>query len=238
MIVTCPACATRTNFQNALRAPGSVKITCRACGHKWIEIEDDEIIDVDLFRRPLDSMPRPAVQDAEEVDQDVQRLVEAARAADDSLLEQRQQRRKSFYRWGAYAASVAACLSVFALFPEFFVRTAPASVRAYSALGIDVNLYGLEIRRVKQQHAIVKGVRVLTITGDVVNVTDDTQKIPWLRFGLRDVKSAEVYQWTLNTESRPLRAGEITSFVTRVAAPPESASDVQIRFAHEQETQS
>ncbi len=33
---------------------------------------------------------------------------------------------------------------------------------------------------------------------------------------------AEVYTWTLDTGARPLRAGESTSFVTRVASPPES----------------
>jgi zinc-ribbon domain len=238
MIVTCPSCATRTNFQNALRAPGNVKITCRSCGHKWIEIEDDDIVDLDPYRRPLDTLPRPIVQEADEVDRDVQRLMDAARETDEAFEAKRLSRRKSLLNWVGYGACLTALLASFTLFPEAIVGAAPAAIRAYDALGVGVNLYGLEIRRVEQQHAIIKGVRVLTIKGDIVNVTDAVRRIPWLRFGMRDVTSAEVYHWTLDTEARPLKGGEATSFVTRVAAPPEAASDVQIRFAHESETKS
>ncbi len=238
MIVTCPSCATRTNFQNALRAPGNVKITCRACGHKWIEIEDDDIVDLDPYRRPLDTLPRQVVQEADEVDKDVQRLIEAARETDEAFLAQRQSRRASLRNWAGYAACVMVGLAGFTLFPEHIVGAAPAALRVYEAIGVGVNVYGLEIRKVEQQHAIVKGVRVLTIKGDIVNVTDDTRKIPWMRFGMRDVNAREVYQWTLDTEARPLKPGEATSFVTRVAAPPDSANDVEIRFAHETEIKS
>ncbi len=242
MIVTCPSCATRTNFQNALRAPGNVKITCRACGHKWIEIEDDDIVDLDPYRRPLDSLPRQIVQEADEVDReidrDVQRLIDAARETDEAFLAQRQSRRIAMRNWAGYAACVIAGLASFTLFPEKIVSAAPAAIRAYEALGVGVNVYGLEIRKVEQQHAIVKGVRVLTIKGDIVNITDDMRRIPWMRFGMRDVKSNEVYHWTLDTEARPLKPGEATSFVTRVAAPPDSANDVEIRFAHETEIKS
>ncbi len=240
MIVTCPSCATRTNFQNALRAPGNVRITCRACGHKWIEVEDDDIVDLDPYRRPLDNLPRMVVQEADEVDRnldrDVQRLIDAARETEDSLLAQRHSRRKAMRNWAGYGACLMGLLASFTLFPETIVGAAPAAIRAYEALGVGVNLYGLEIRKVEQQHAIVKGVRVLTIKGDIVNVTDKVRMIPWLRFGMRDVKASEVYHWTLDTEARPLKPGEATSFVTRVAAPPETASDVEIRFAHESET--
>ncbi len=238
MIVTCPSCATRTNFQNALRAKGNVRITCRSCGHKWIEIEDDEIIDLDPYRRPLDNLPRPVVQEADDVDRDVQRLMDAARQTDEAFLAQHQARRAAMRNWAGYAACLMAGFASLTLFPEKIVSAAPAAIRAYEALGVGVNIYGLEIRKVEQQHAIVNGVRVLTIKGDIVNITDDTRRIPWMRFGMRDVKSGEVYHWTLDTEARPLKPGEATSFVTRVAAPPESATDVEIRFAHETEIKS
>jgi hypothetical protein len=108
------------------------------------------------------------------------------------------------------------------------------TVRAYDAMGYSVNIYGLEVRRVEQQYVIVDGVRVLTIKGEVSNVSNSTQKIPWLRFGLKDGQQSEVYNWTLDTEARPLRAGESTNFVTRVASPPEIAKNLQIR-AHRDE---
>jgi transcription elongation factor Elf1 len=244
MIVTCPSCATRTTFHNALRASGSVKITCRSCGHKWIEIDDDDYVtEASPYRPMIDARAKAEtlafgksqIQDAEEVDHDVERLVEQARLADEAFFAKQQARTRTARNWGVYAALLVAALSGFTLFPETIVKAAPSAMRAYEAMGMSVNVYGLEIKGIKQQHAIINGVRVLTIKGEVVNVTGDMRKIPWLRFGLRDGGKAEVYDWTLNTEARPLRPGESTSFVTRVAAPPESARDVEIRFAREAE---
>jgi hypothetical protein len=126
-------------------------------------------------------------------------------------------------------------LGAAASFPEIVVSIAPITVRAYDAAGYSVNIYGLEVRRIEQQHAIVDGIRVLTIKGEITNVSNAAQKIPWLRFGLDDGNKLEVYSWTLDTGARPLRAGETTNFVTRVASPPETAKNVQIRFAHANE---
>jgi hypothetical protein len=242
MIVTCPSCATRTSFTNALRAPGSVKITCRTCGHKWIEIDDpDPIVDAVAYRlseaEPASHriFGRARVQDAEEVDQDIERLVEKARIADEAFQARQHSRTVTLRNWGFFGVTVAAVLASFTAFPEIVVKAAPAAIKAYDAIGLDVNIYGLDIRNIKQQHAIVNGVRVLTIKGDVANISDDTKKLPWLRFGLKDSGAAEVYQWTLNTETRPLKPGEVTSFITRVAAPPEAAAHVEIRFARETE---
>jgi zinc-ribbon domain len=237
MIVTCPSCATRHDFANALRAPGDVRITCKACGNRWIELEDDDIIDVEPVRR-FGRHPRPSrlieydddERHAEPDDGEVRRLVEAAHQAQAGFAERQAARKRTMRQWTIYAFVAMVPFFGFGLFPEKVVSAAPAAVKAYEALGVGINIYGLEIRRVQQQHAMVKGVRVLTIRGDIVNITGQTHKIPWLRFGLRDEKSAEVYNWTLDTASRPL-----TSFMTRVASPPEKAVDVQIRFAHEDE---
>ena len=79
---------------------------------------------------------------------------------------------------------------------------------------------------------------MIAIKGEVVNVSGTDRKIPWLRFGLKSVEHQEVYQWQLDTESRPLRPGEAKSFVTRVASPPETANTVEIRFARAEEISS
>ncbi len=240
MIVTCPSCATRHDFANALRAPGDVRITCKACGNRWIELEDDDIIDVEPVRG-FGSRSKPSRlieyddHHAEPDDGEVRRLVEAAHQAQADFAERQAARKRTMRQWTIYAAVAMVPFFGFGLFPEKVVSAAPAAVKAYEALGVGINIYGLEIRRVQQQHALVKGVRVLTIRGDIVNISNQSRKIPWLRFGLRDEKSAEVYNWTLDTASRPLQAGEVTSFMTRVASPPEKAVDVQIRFAHEDE---
>jgi hypothetical protein len=118
------------------------------------------------------------------------------------------------------------------------VVAAPITIKVYEKLGYSVNIYGLDIRRVEQKHTIINGARVLTIKGEVSNATSDIRKIPWLRFGLHGDDGKELYSWTLDTASRPLRPGETTSFVTRVAAAPELSKNLEIRFAHPDEISS
>jgi len=117
------------------------------------------------------------------------------------------------------------------LFPEQVVSAAPVTLKAYQRLGYDINVYGLDIRRIERQHAIVNGTRVLSVKGEILNISGDTRKLPWLRFALEDDGGKELYSWTLDTAARPLRPGETTTFTTRVQAPPETSTHLKIRFA-------
>ena len=165
----------------------------------------------------------------------MKRLVEASRRAKEAFAVKKRQRLGRLRGWAILGACLLTPVAAAASFPEFVVSMAPVTVRAYDAVGYNVNIYGLEVRRIEQQHAFVDGVRVLSIKGEISNISNSTQKIPWLRFALNDGRPAEVYTWTLDTGARPLRAGESTSFVTRVASPPETAKNLQIRFAHRDE---
>ncbi len=120
-------------------------------------------------------------------------------------------------------------------FPEQVVKAAPITATIYEWMGQRVNIYGLEIRKVEMQHLLVEGKRVISIKGEIANVSGGSRKIPWLRFGLTDNGHAEVYNWNLDTNARPLSPGENTNFVTRIASPPETASNLEIRFARADE---
>jgi hypothetical protein len=108
-------------------------------------------------------------------------------------------------------------------------------MRFFDYAGVKVNIYGLEVRRIEQQHVIVDGTRVISIRGEIINVSDSDRKVPSLRFTLQNNVNGEVYAWTLDSGIRPLRPGEMTTFTTRVASPPPQAENVQIRFAHADE---
>ncbi len=203
-------------------------ISCASCGHRWIESRAIEIVDVSP-RMPT------VIEHGFEPDSEVKRLVEVAKQAREAFALKRRQKLKRLRGWAILVACLVAPLGAAASFPEVVVGVAPIAIRAYDAMGYNVNIYGLEVRRIEQQHAIVDGTRVLTIKGEITNISTAAQKIPWLRFALDDGNSLEVYTWTLDTGARPLRAGETTNFVTRVASPPESAKNVQIRFAHANE---
>jgi predicted Zn finger-like uncharacterized protein len=229
MIISCPSCATHYNFPDQRLSGDGMAINCAACGHGWIEGRAVEIVDISPRKLPA------VIEHGFEPDSEVKRLVEAARRAKEAFAVKKRQRLGRLRGWAILGACMAMPVAAAAAFPEFVVRVAPVTVRAYDAAGYSVNIYGLEIRRVEQQHAFVDGVRVLSIKGEISNISNSTRKIPWLRFALNDGRPAELYAWTLDTGARPLRAGESTSFVTRVASPPETAKNLQIRFAHRDE---
>jgi hypothetical protein len=166
-----------------------------------------------------------------DADREIKRLVDASCAAQEAFEVQRRERQRRRRGWIAFAAAVAAPFILVALFPEQVVRVAPAAALFYEGAGIAVNIYGLEIRPIDQQHMILDGTHVLAIKGDIVNVSGSDRKVPSLRFILRDRASKDVYAWTVASSIRPLRPGEMTSFTTRVASPPATAETVQIRFA-------
>jgi hypothetical protein len=182
----------------------------------------------------VDTPPRnlPAVIEHEEAPEvEARRLASMAREAEERFAAIKAKKQRRARNWMFYAAFAAAPFTAAALMPETVVGAVPISIKAYEALGYDVNIYGLDVRRVERQHAIVDGKRILTLKGDISNISTETRRIPWLRFALTDALGKELYTWSLDTGARPLRAGETTGFITRVQAPPEAAQNVKIRFA-------
>lgn len=235
MIISCPSCATRYDWPSRQPPPEGMTLTCRGCGHSWIEARSLEVIDVVAHEAPR-GLPPPLIDHGFEPEGEVSRLMEAAREAREAHAERRRRRLRSLQAWGIFAALATSPFAAAAALPEQVVKVAPAAIGVYARLGYDVNIYGLEVRRVEQQHVTANGTRVLTIKGDIANTTSSARKIPWLRFALLAANGKdELYHWTLDTGARPLRPGEVTGFITRVASPPETAGRVQIRFAHADE---
>jgi predicted Zn finger-like uncharacterized protein len=224
MIVSCPSCTTRYDLAEHRQSASELTITCRNCGHRWREMPIIDVVDV-----PSRAVAR-VIDHGHEPEIDVQRLVEAARGAQEQFKVLRKARMKRISGWASLAVFVVTPFLAAAVMPETVVVAAPITIKVYEKLGYSVNIYGLDIRRVEQQHTIINGARVLTIKGEVSNATSD--------IALHGGDAKELYTWTLDTASRPLRPGETTSFVTRVAAAPELAKDLEIRFAHPDEISS
>jgi predicted Zn finger-like uncharacterized protein len=228
MIVSCPTCTTRYDVGDHV-GHEPFKVTCHACGHHWQELPMIEIKDITAAVLPA------IIEEVEEHQFDVNSLVEAARSAQLEYKAKKLERTKTLGGWASLLL-VAASPFIFAwAAPEATVMAAPISALAYEKLGHEVNLYGLEIRRVEQVNKSSSGQHVLTVKGEISNPTNQIRKIPALRFALTDDAGQEIYTWTIDTAARPLRPGETTAFNTRVLAPPEFAQKLQIRFAHANE---
>lgn len=180
-----------------------------------------------------DSAFRPQPLDL--LDPDIRRLLAAGRQAEAHFNDQRKRRRTQLACWLGLGLFALLPGGLLAAMPDRVVATLPATAALYQTVGRTVNVYGVEIRSVDVQNLLLDGQRVMSVKGEIVNVSQFSRKIPWLRFGLRRADGREVYHWQLDTDARPLRPGETRTFTTRLAAPPETATRIEIRFAHADE---
>lgn len=111
------------------------------------------------------------------------------------------------------------------------VAAVPETAALYAALGLPVNLRGLELRGVKSMVFRENGVELLIVQGEIVNVAGVGRTAPLLRFSLRDGKGAEIYAWNASPDVIDLGAGGKATFRKRLASPPAEAAEVLVRFA-------
>jgi hypothetical protein len=113
---------------------------------------------------------------------------------------------------------------------EGVVRAAPRFAALYELAGIGVNIRGMEFANVVVGREYDNGLPVLAVRGEIVNVAQRSLDVPRVRFGLRDNSRQEIYHWSVAVASDRLAPDERASFVTRLAAPPAAARDVELRF--------
>lgn len=204
---------------------------CPTCGHELLETKAIEIFD-EGPKRPLMLTAEYGADPGADLDDEARRLAEAARLTAERHREQRASRRATRRGWSILALVCLLPLAGAAAFPESIVRAAPAAARIYSLAGLEVNAYGFTIQGAASELQMEAGAPLLAVRGEVVNVTDMALPAPALSFILRDKAGREAYAWTLDgVDTRTVEPGEATSFLTRVAAPPAQAHDVEIRFA-------
>lgn len=188
------------------------------------------VIDVTPQKTTPDNLP--AVVQEPDTQHHAARIAKAVAEAEKKRLEAQKVRRDRQKRWGLFAAAVAVPVIGFLAFPEPVVTVLPGAMVVYDKLGIGVNIYGLEIDNVTHQYVLANNTRVLAIRGEIRNVSGGARAIPPLKFSLLDKTDKTLFSWNLKSlPKRALKAGESTSFLTRVAAPPKLANDFRIHFA-------
>lgn len=206
-------------------------IRCAVCGHSWIESRAVSVVEA-----AGEPDPPPDLWSDPVAEREVERLAQAARAAEAKLTASRQHKRRQLKGWAMLAGAIAIAGVAGAAAPSEMARFLPPTRAIYAELGMDVNVTGLEFRNVGQQHSVVDGVRVLAIQGEIVNIGKRERRIPALAFTLKDERLRPVYDWRLRATAQAVGPGEVSAFITRIASPPETARHIEIRFAPTSET--
>jgi hypothetical protein len=246
LVIFCPSCSAGLQLPRSVLATRSRRICCAICEHRWVEAP------------VIEQAGQENVQAAEQgpelsLHAENSRSDETARADPEQSLEKpedhanaprlpqlprvvrpRPRRPKPIPRaWPRFAAVIGAmALALVALAKrEDIVRLAPPLAGAYAALGLPVNVQGLEWRAVRTSLVTEASQKVLAVEGEIRNLRTQSQSLPDIQLSLRDNSGREVYVWKTPAPKADLGGGETIAFRARLASPPGSASAVRVVFA-------
>jgi predicted Zn finger-like uncharacterized protein len=210
MIVTCPGCATRYHVDPASLGAAGRTVRCASCGHRW------------LARPPLDAPrvvdlgPRPAAAVAA---RSVAQVETARRRGSPGLI-----------GWLA-AVLVVLVLASVVIGRNEIVAGFPASASIYQKLGLPVTVQlGLQFENVTSKRLDERGISILVVEGEVVNLSDQRRAVPPIRLTLLDDAGRQLQHELFEVERPELAVGGRTSFSGRVVSPAEQARNFSIAF--------
>jgi predicted Zn finger-like uncharacterized protein len=237
MILTCTSCSTRYYADDAAIGPAGRTVRCAACGFSWFAEPQLELRTQAVPAAPEAPAAEPLTRER------VERLRRAAEqpgpapsAAAKFRAQQAERMRKERMRaavvvWGATGAALAASATGMVAFRQDVAELWPRSASAFAALGLDVNVYGLEFYDLAVEREFEGATPVLVVSGEVRNIGRDEKLVPPVRISLRDTRSHEIFELVNAITDQPVAAGAAVPFQIRVENPPSDAVDLEATFA-------
>lgn len=243
MILTCSSCATRYYADDAAIGPSGRTVRCAACGFSWFAEPQLELKDraeqADHGAALAASAPASEPLTRERVER-LRRAAEqpgpapsaAAKFRAQQAERMRQERaRAAVVVWGATGAALAASATGMVVFRQDVAEVWPRSASAYAALGLDVNVYGLEFFDLSVERGFDGATPVLLVSGEIRNIGREEKIAPPVRISLRDTRSQEIFRLVDVVTDTPIAAGAAAPFQIRVENPPDDAVDLEATFA-------
>ena len=114
---------------------------------------------------------------------------------------------------------------------DSIVAAAPVMAPVYTAVGMPVNLDGLDLRNVTSVLRDEGGASHLLVKGEIVNLRRRAGSLPNLQLVLHNARGHAMYRWQAPSPHKRIDAKAAVRFVARLDSPPEKASAVSVRFA-------
>jgi predicted Zn finger-like uncharacterized protein len=259
MIITCPHC--QTKYQVTYEAIGSAgrKVQCAHCQQAWqqeplkpeaVKPEHKaafEAIAEDSLDEDMAAEEKAVVAETERrLAEEEARHKNAAGKIDPAVIRKRQ--RAFSRRQHAVSASqplarlqrsariVAALALCAVLAVGYFARVQvvqryPAMAGVYEAVGLGVNVVGLDFSNVTTLRTLRDGKEVLIVSAQIVGLMPEPTVVPAVVVTLIGANGEGVYEWSVTPSVRDLMAGERATFDTQLTLPPGDASRVRLSFA-------
>ena len=222
MILICPSCQTRYVLDDASVSGRGRNVRCRACGHTWfaksaetLSSEAEYKDDSGLTREQVERLRHKAVANAQ------------GKSGPHAEIRERERRRRQRNRmiaastaWTTGAAIFCGAAVGAVAYRDKVVDAWPKTASIYKMAGMPVNRFGLDFEDLEAQRSFDGTTPILTISGRVVNVSEQAQKAPMVRIGLLDEAGEVVHEEHVNLYDNLVPAGGTSSFMARVVSPP------------------
>jgi hypothetical protein len=111
------------------------------------------------------------------------------------------------------------------------VRWFPQLAGVYAAIGLPVNVVGLEFEDSRTLTTYRGGQPLMLITARIRAVAHDAVVVPPVLVTLLDDKGLSLYEWTTQPRLARMAPGEVQEFSSEISTPPAGASRVRLSFA-------
>jgi predicted Zn finger-like uncharacterized protein len=238
MILTCPSCSTRYFADDTSIGPGGRTVRCAACSHTWFcqgHLLLDQTAPEDLLPAPSGPERTPLTRDQVERMRLAQSGMGASPVAklrqERAERERRDRVRVAIGAWTGAGVALAASAASAVVFREDIASMWPNAASAFAAVGLDVNVYGLEFSDLDIDRTYEGPTPVLVVRGSVRNIAGDQKTAPPLRLALRDAKGEEIYSWLVRVDAASIKPGGAAPFTAVLDNPPSQAADLEVTFA-------
>jgi predicted Zn finger-like uncharacterized protein len=226
MILTCPACATRYQADEANFPPQGRKVRCAKCGHIWHQSGPTPAPEPELVVAAAEPM----------------HAQEHGPSRTRTLASGVTQPEREPVAVGAMAAVVAGWVGLIILvlgigysavrYRQEISVIWPQSAGVYSTLGMPVSAHGIDFAHVDYRRESQDGQMVLAVSGAIVNSGSRELPVPQnVRVTLSDSSNHELYHWSFTPTVQTLKPGQSAPFLTRLSSPPAAARHLEVRFA-------
>jgi len=265
MIITCPHCQTKYQVTYEAIGSAGRKVQCAHCRRDWQQapLDNDDAtpeqkeafaaIEEDGLDEVMSAEEKAVAAEVEQrLEQERQAAIAASNAkAEAAILRNRQQafsRRQSAMVADLPLARLRRTLRVAGavllggvLAIGYFGRVAvverfPAMAGVYEAVGLGVNVVGLDFSNVSSLRTLRDGKEVLVVSAQIVGLMPQPVPVPSVVVTLIDGDGRGIYEWSVTPSVRDLMAGERATFDTQLTLPPGEARRVRLSFAGGQST--
>lgn len=239
MLIICPDCLTSYEVEPTDVGAGR-KVRCTACGAVWKAEGDPDFVP---RRERMAAIAAAAPEPQAEGTADFSPIAASDEIEDVAVEEERPARTPRRKSRGTapralakpklmpmLAAAGLAALAALGIWRETVVDLVPDLAGLYAAVGLPVNLRGLEFRDMNTVETLQGGVPLLVVRGTIANITDSEVDVPRLRLAVRAGSGREIFVWTAMPEKNALKAGETVPFFAQLASPPAEGREVAVRF--------